>query len=167
MAEQGIEMVRYADDFVILCRSPEEADKALEMVPQRTAEAGLTLQPTKTTLWMHEWTVFDFLGYRFQAGERWPRNKRLDRLRTTVREKTKRISGRSLRAIITDLNSTLPGWFEYFKHCPAGRFIESTNGYGCAYAAFCEAVWVYMAEDEGRTIIAGRTTSSPSVGCLA
>ena len=45
MAEQGFEMVRYADDFVILCRSPEEAARALAVVQQWTAEAGLTLHP--------------------------------------------------------------------------------------------------------------------------
>ena len=50
MAEQGFEMVRYADDFVILCRSPEEAARALAVVQQWTAEAGLTLHPDKTQI---------------------------------------------------------------------------------------------------------------------
>ena len=45
MAEQGFEMVRYADDFVILCRSPEEAARALALVQEWTAEAGLKLHP--------------------------------------------------------------------------------------------------------------------------
>jgi RNA-directed DNA polymerase len=116
MAEQGIEMVRYADDFVILCRSPEEAAKALEMVRQWTAEAGLTLHPTKTRIVDARTDGFDFLGYRFQAGERWPRKKSLERLGATIREKTKRSAGKSLQAIISDLNTTLRGWFEYFKH---------------------------------------------------
>ena len=48
MAQAGFEMVRYADDFVILCRSPEEASRALALVQDWTAEAGLTLHPTKT-----------------------------------------------------------------------------------------------------------------------
>ena len=124
MAEQGIEMVRYADDFVILCRSSEEAAKALEMVRQWTAEAGLTLHPTKTRIVDARTDGFDFLGYRFQAGRRWPRKKSLERLRATVREKTKRTSGQSLQATITDLNSTLRGWFEYFKHCHRQTFPE-------------------------------------------
>jgi RNA-directed DNA polymerase len=116
MAARGIEMVRYADDFVILCRSPEEAAQALEMVRQWTAEAGLTLHPTKTHIVDARTDGFDFLGYRFQAGKRWPRKKSLERFKTTVREKTRRSSGQSLEAIILDLNSTLRGWFEYFKH---------------------------------------------------
>jgi RNA-directed DNA polymerase len=116
MAEQGFEMIRYADDFVILCRSPEEAAKALEMVRQWTAEAGLTLHPTKTHIVDARTDGFDFLGYRFQAGKRWPRKKSLERFKTTVREKTRRTSGTSLQVIISDLNATLRGWFEYFKH---------------------------------------------------
>lgn len=50
MAQQGIEMVRYADDFVILCRTAEEAERALELVEEWTAKAGLTLHPTKTKI---------------------------------------------------------------------------------------------------------------------
>jgi RNA-directed DNA polymerase len=59
---------------------------------------------------------FDFLGYRFQAGQRWPRKKSLAKFKDTVRAKTRRTGGRSLSEVITDLNPTLRGWFEYFKH---------------------------------------------------
>ena len=48
MAERGYRMVRYADDFVILCRSREEADAALDLVRYWVADNGLTLHPTKT-----------------------------------------------------------------------------------------------------------------------
>jgi RNA-directed DNA polymerase len=116
MAEQGIEMVRYADDFVILCRSPEEAEAALNVVRQWTAEAGLTLHPSKTRIVDARTDGFDFLGYRFEAGKRRPRKKSLEQLGATIRAKTKRTSGESLQAIIEDLNRTLRGWFEYFKH---------------------------------------------------
>jgi hypothetical protein len=50
MAGEGIEMVRYADDFVLLCRSREEAERALERVREWTAPAGLTLHPIKTRI---------------------------------------------------------------------------------------------------------------------
>ena len=116
MSARGVEMVRYADDFVILCRSPEEAEEALEMVRQWTVAAGLTLHPTKTRIVDARTDGFDFLGYRFEAGKRRPRKKSLERFAATVREKTKRSSGKSLQAIILDLNPTLRGWFEYFKH---------------------------------------------------
>jgi RNA-directed DNA polymerase len=116
MAELGFEMVRYADDFVVLCRSPEDAAAALAVVQEWTARAGLALHPDKTRLVDARIEGFDFLGYRFQAGQRWPREKSLAKFKDTVRAKTRRTVGRSLASVITDLNPTLRGWFEYFKH---------------------------------------------------
>jgi RNA-directed DNA polymerase len=116
MVGQGFEMVRYADDFVVLCRSPEDAAAALAVVKDWTASAGLTLHPVKTRLVDARTDGFDFLGYRFQAGQKWPRQKSLAKFKDTVRAKTKRTIGRSLAMVIDSLNPTLRGWFEYFKH---------------------------------------------------
>ena len=115
MAERGFEMVRYADDFVVMCRSEGEAAAALAEVQRWTASAGLTLHPTKTRL-VNEADGFDFLGYHFKAGRRWPRSKSRQKFRDTIRAKTKRSSGKSMTQIITDVNRTLRGWYEYFKH---------------------------------------------------
>ena len=116
MAQHGFEMVRYADDFVILCRSPEDAAKALAVVQTWTAEAGLKLHPDKTKIVDANETAFDFLGYRFERGRRFPRPKSLQKLKDIIRAKTKRTSGESLTKIINDLTPRLRGWFEYFKH---------------------------------------------------
>jgi RNA-directed DNA polymerase len=116
MAAQGFEMVRYADDFVILCRSPEEAGRALAAVQTWTAEAGLKLHPDKTKIVDAKETSFDFLGYRFERGRRYPRPKSLQKLKDIIRAKTKRTSGESLKMIVIGLTPTLRGWFEYFKH---------------------------------------------------
>jgi len=116
MAGRGFEMVRYADDFVVLCRSPQEAADALAEVQRWTAQAGLTLHPTKTRLVDAQEDGFDFLGYHFKAGRRWPRKKSLAKFKDTIRAKTKRTSGQGLAMIIADVNRTLGGWFEYFKH---------------------------------------------------
>jgi RNA-directed DNA polymerase len=116
MAQQGFEMVRYADDFVILCRSPEDAAKALALVQQWTAEAGLKLHPDKTKIVSAVESSFDFLGYRFERGQRYPRPKSLQKLKDAIREKTQRTSGESLTKILNDLTPRLRGWFEYFKH---------------------------------------------------
>jgi RNA-directed DNA polymerase len=116
MAREGVEMVRYADDFVILCQSPEDAVRALATVQQWTATAGLTLHPTKTRIVHARDEGFEFLGYRFEGDQRHPRAKSLDKLKDTIRDKTKRTSGHSLSCIIVDVNLTLRGWFEYFKH---------------------------------------------------
>jgi RNA-directed DNA polymerase len=117
MATQGFEMVRYADDFVILCRSAEEAQQALSLVQQWTAENGLTLHPTKTRIVDTRTEIFDFLGYRFKKGKRFPRPKSLQKLKDTIRKKTKRANGQSLPVIIAGLTPTLRGWFIYFQHC--------------------------------------------------
>jgi RNA-directed DNA polymerase len=116
MADAGLEMVRYADDFVILCRTSAEAARALELVKAWTAEHGLTLHPTKTKIVEARTDGFEFLGYRFINGRRYPRRKSLGKFKDTIREKTQRRRGQSLRTIITDVNATLRGWFGYFKH---------------------------------------------------
>ena len=116
VARSGFEMVRYADDFVILCRTPEEASQVLELVRGWVAENGLTLHPTKTTVVDARTDGFDFLGYHFEGGTRWPREKSLAKLKATIREKTKRTNGDALATVIASLNRTLRGWFEYFKH---------------------------------------------------
>ncbi len=128
MAGRGFEMVRYADDFVVMCRSDpsistqEDAAAALAVVQQWTAQAGLTLHPTKTRLVDEREHGFDFLGYHFEAGKRWPRSKSRKKFRDTIRAKTKRTSGHSMTQIIADVNRTLRGWFEYFKHSLAPTF---------------------------------------------
>jgi RNA-directed DNA polymerase len=101
---------------VILCRSADEAARALEAVRAWTAEAGLTLHPTKTRIVNAKTEAFDFLGYRFEDGTRRPRPKSLEKFKDTIRAKTSRSSGSSLRQIIVEVNRTLRGWFEYYKH---------------------------------------------------
>jgi RNA-directed DNA polymerase len=118
MARAGCEVIRYADDLVILCRSKAEAHRAYELLADLTTQRGLTLHPEKTRL--VDVSIpgegFDFLGYHFEKGTRWPRKKSLKKLKDTIRSKTKRSNGHSLAVIIDGVNRTLRGWFEYFKH---------------------------------------------------
>jgi RNA-directed DNA polymerase len=118
MARDGFEMIRYADDLVILCQSEAEAHRAYELLSDLTTQRGLTLHPEKTRL--VDVSIpgegFDFLGYHFEKGTRWPRKKSLKKLKDTIRSKTKRSNGHSLAVIIDGVNRTLRGWFEYFKH---------------------------------------------------
>lgn len=115
--DSGIEMVRYADDFVLLCRSEAAAQNALALVRQWTVKAGLTLHPDKTRIVdCTQPGGFDFLGYHFELGRRRPRQKSLKKFKDTVRAKTKRANGQSLQAIITNVNRSAQGWFGYFKH---------------------------------------------------
>jgi len=129
MAEGGWEMVRYADDFVILCGTEAEAQKALGVVSAWVKEAGLTLHPQKTRVVdASQPGGFDFLGYHFERGMKWPREKSLKKLKDQVRAKTPRRDGRSQQAIITDVNRTLRGWYGYFQHSKANVF-ERMDGY--------------------------------------
>lgn len=113
------EMVRYADDFVILCGTREEAEAALAEVREWMAEAALTLHPDKTRLVdLTAGETFDFLGYTLGRGVRRPSDKALSRFRDAVRAKTPPTAGRTLSAVIVPLNRMLRGWFQYFQHGP-------------------------------------------------
>lgn len=114
---QGFAMLRYADDFVILCSRREEAERALAWVRERMEAKGLTLHPEKTRLVdATQKGGFDFLGYHFERGMHWPRRKSLAKLKERIREETPRSSGRSLQVTIGRVNEILVGWFGFFKH---------------------------------------------------
>src|SRR5260370_12422435 len=117
MADRGIEMVRYADDIVVMCRSEAEAQEAFQQITKWTTTAGLVLHPEKTRIVNAAAPGgFDFLGYHFQRGRKTPRRKSLDKLKSAIREKTGRNNGQSLETIIANVNASARGWFAYFKH---------------------------------------------------
>lgn len=129
MAAGGYQMVRYADDFVILCRSQSEAQQALAQVRQWCAAEGLTVHPTKTRIVDVRSEGFDFLGYHFATTRRgvltrWPRKKSEQKLKETLRAKTKRTNGRSLQMTVAAVNETLRGWFGYFQHSCRSTFVS-------------------------------------------
>lgn len=118
IAASGYRMVRYADDFVILCATSEEATAALATVRTWVEENGLTLHPEKTHVGdcRQPGQGFEFLGYRFEAGQRHVRKKSLQSFKERMRAKTGRTQGKSLERVVADLNPMLKGWFAYFKH---------------------------------------------------
>ena len=118
MEQSGYRMVRYADDFVILCASEAEAAAALRQVAVWVDANGLTLHPDKTKIGdsQQPGQGFDFLGYRLEAGRRFVRAKSLKAFKDKLRARTVRSRGDSLERIIDDLNPMLRGWFGYFKH---------------------------------------------------
>ena len=116
MAEQGFEMVRYADDFVVLCRSEFEAEVALLMITEWVEQAGLTLHPTKTKIVDSRTESFAFLGYSFRGDKIYPRRESLAKMKSRIKELTPRKRSGSLSSIVTELNRVLIGWFGYFRH---------------------------------------------------
>ena len=123
MAEDGYRMVRYADDFVILCWSESEAREALAKVKGWVERMGLSLHPEKTRIVdATQPGGFDFLGYHFERGYKWPSAKSLRKLKENLRSQTHRANGHSLDEIIRRNSATLRGWFPYFQYSPRGTF---------------------------------------------
>jgi RNA-directed DNA polymerase len=126
-------LVRYADDFVVLCRSQRQAEAALQASKEILAELGLELHPEKTKVVdLREGREgFDFLGWHFRARasgrllergirryylHRWPSQRSMKRLRVKIRARTGRNrASDDLRDVIAELNPVLRGWGNYFR----------------------------------------------------
>jgi RNA-directed DNA polymerase len=128
------ELVRYADDGVVLCRSAAQAGAALDAVGEILASLGLRLHPDKTKVvdLRQGREGLDFLGCHFHARmsgrlweqkrvvryylHRWPSQQAMKRLRDKVRDRTGRNrAGDDIRVVIADLNPVLRGWGNYFR----------------------------------------------------
>jgi len=130
-------LVRYCDDFVILCPTRERAHQARELAGAVLADLGLQLHPDKTGI-VHlarGGQGFDFLGFHHQKVEswrhrgrfylqRWPSQRALGVLRDKIRAATdRRQVGRPVSAVVADLNPILRGWAAYFRNGnSAGKF---------------------------------------------
>jgi RNA-directed DNA polymerase len=144
-AEHGTgEVVRYADDFVVLCTTRDQADHAQECAAALLGELGLALHPDKTRVVdLREGNEgFDFLGCHLHARmsgrlwedkriiryylHRWPSQRSMQRARARVKALTGRNRvGRELEDVIGDLNPFLRGWGNYFRTGNAAtKFIE-------------------------------------------
>lgn len=124
MVAQGYEMTRYADDFVVQCGSQEEAEAALEQIRQWAQENGLTVHPTKTRLVdARKKGGFEFLGYHFERGMKWPRPKSMEKFKEKIRNQTRRTQGKSPEEIIKQINPMMRGWYEYFQHSHRNVFV--------------------------------------------
>lgn len=116
MISAGYKMIRYADDFVILTKSEAEAKEALRRIQEWAAENELIIHPEKTHIGncLIEGQGFDFLGYRFEGGNRWIRNKSIQKFRERIRQETSRVCGKAITEVIRTLNPILRGWSNYF-----------------------------------------------------
>lgn len=121
---RGYRMIRYADDFIILCESRAEALEVLDAVARWMEVHGLKLHAEKTQIGncTEKGQGFEFLGYRFEQGRRMVRKKSWKSVRDRIREKTKRTCGKSIEKVIEELNPMLRGWFGYFKHAQKQTF---------------------------------------------
>ena len=128
--QNSFKMVRYADDWLVLCRNMDEAETALSLIQAWIDDNGLELSPEKSHIGssLQPGHGFEFLGYRFEDGRRYVRAKSLKRFKDKIRLKTRRTRGDSIEHIISDLNPTIIGWFGYFKHAHHYTF-SSLDGF--------------------------------------
>ena len=163
------ELVRYADDGVVLCRSAAQARAALEVVRDILASLGLELHPDKTKVVdLREGREgLDFLGCHFHARmsgrlweqrrvvryylHRWPSQRAMKRLREKVHARTGRNrAGDDIRVVIADLNPLLRGWGNYFRTGNAAvKFVQADR----------YVVWrlrTLMVRKRGRNLHAGQ-----------
>lgn len=123
MKNNDIRMIRYADDFVILCKSESEACEALEIVKCWMKERKLSLNESKSRIVnmnsVREY--FDFLGYRFQNSKnriiRIASPKSVRKFRDSIRPYVRKCNGHSIKYIIDKIKPIQKGWFEYYMHC--------------------------------------------------
>jgi RNA-directed DNA polymerase len=142
------ELVRYADDGVVLCRSAAQAGAALAAVGEILSGLGLRLHPDKTRVVdLREGREgLDFLGCHFRARmsgrlweqrgivryylHRWPSQRAMKRLRAKVKARTGRNRvGRDVREVIADLNPVLRGWGNYFRSGNAATKFRQLDRY--------------------------------------
>jgi RNA-directed DNA polymerase len=142
------ELVRYADDGMVLCRSAAQARAALDAVGEILGTLGLQLHPDKTRVvdLRQGREGLDFLGCHFHARmsgrlweqkriiryylHRWPSQRAMKRLRDKVRDRTGRNrAGTDIRIVIADINPVLRGWGNYFRTGNAGQKFRQAGNY--------------------------------------
>lgn len=114
----GLRMVRYADDFVILCKTDNQAVYALRLARDILQSIGLKLKPEKTGI-VSYFQGFEFLGYRFQqyyGNYKWPRDKAVKAFKDKIRHLTRRQQPKNIKMLIPSVNYVVRGWGNYFKH---------------------------------------------------
>jgi RNA-directed DNA polymerase len=136
-------LVRYADDFVILCATKQRAEQARRLVAQILATLGLHLHPDKTRIvgLARGRQGFDFLGFHHHKVaswrrrgrwylQRWPATRTMNAIRAKVREATdRRFVGHSLAWIVGNLNRVLRGWGAYFRYGNSARKFADIDSY--------------------------------------
>jgi RNA-directed DNA polymerase len=148
MRQRGYQLTRYADDWVVTCRSRREAEAALRCAQKILATLGVRLNPQKTRI-VHVRQGFAFLGYKIRRGSQamylpaakvvsgarrgdlyaYPTQKSIDRFKDTIRRKTRRRIPLSTAELIQELNPVIRGWGEYYKRAHVRRVFHQLDGW--------------------------------------
>lgn len=124
MTATGYSLVRYADDWVIMCRTRAEAEGALDAAKTWMQSAKLTLHPEKTRIvdLTEPKASFEFLGYKLTITGAYPSNRSSKRLKDKLKPLTRRTNGLSMEVTVKQINQKLRGWYEYFKNAQYQSF---------------------------------------------
>jgi RNA-directed DNA polymerase len=152
------QLVRYADDLVIMCRWRSQANRALAVLEHELDDLGLRLHPDKTTIVnLVNGEGFDFLGFHHHWAKapgrnlwflaRWPSKRAMARARQRIRELTaRRLVGAPVASIIGRLNRFLAGWAGYFRHGNSARSFDKLQ----AHAKTRIAIFLGIKHQRGR-----------------
>jgi group II intron reverse transcriptase/maturase len=148
MRLKGYQLTRYADDWVITCKSAAEARAAVDAAGRILKQLGVELHPQKTRI-VHVQHGFEFLGYKIKRGKRklqlpeskirsqarqgalyaYPKEKSIRRFMERVRQRTKRKTPLKTKELIAELNPLLRGWGEYYKRAHVRSLFHRLDGW--------------------------------------
>jgi group II intron reverse transcriptase/maturase len=147
MRRSGYQLTRYADDWVITCKSVAEARAAVAAALRILKQLGVVLHPQKTRI-VHVQHGFEFLGYKIKRGKAlrlpaskirsqvrsgalyaYPREKSVGRFKDQVRQRTKRRVPLRTRELIAELNPVLRGWGEYYQRAHVRKLFPQLDGW--------------------------------------
>jgi len=148
MRLRGYQLTRFADDWVITCKSAAEARAAVETAGRILKQLGVELHPQKTRI-VHVRDGFEFLGFKIKRGQRkldlpeskirsqtrqgalyaYPKEKSIRRFMDRVRQRTKRKLPLKTKELIAELNPLLRGWGEYYKRAHVRKLFHRLDGW--------------------------------------
>jgi group II intron reverse transcriptase/maturase len=148
MRRRGYQLTRFADDWVITCKSAAEARAAMDAARRILKQLGVELHPQKTRI-VHVQNGFEFLGYKIKRGKRklslpeskirsqarqgalyaYPKEKSIRRFMDRVRQRTKRKLPLKTKELIAELNPLLRGWGEYYKRAHVRLLFHRLDGW--------------------------------------
>ena len=145
MRQRGYQLTRYADDWVVTCKSAAEARSAVDAACRILKQLGVELHPQKTRI-VHVQYGFEFLGYKIKRGKKlhlpeskirsqarsgalytYPREKSIQRFQEQVRQRTKRRVPLHTKELIAELNPLLRGWGEYYKRAHVRKLFNQLD----------------------------------------
>ncbi len=146
MRRRGFQLTRYADDWIVTCRSRVEANSALATAERILEKLGVALHRTKTRI-VHIRDGFEFLGYKIKRGTRplqlaankirsaaksgglyaYPREKSIQHFKDQVRRLTRRKAPVSTQELIAEINPVIRGWGQYYCKAHVRKLFNRLN----------------------------------------